>query len=580
MQSAMCVVLSFLPVKLVKVQRQPPELKRRLCCRTPAPALIGGAGVVGWGSKLMLLRLLPCSSWRQQRVWIQATGAGAATSSTAQAQRQQHMDDEGNHMSRNVSNFEPSIWGDFFLTYSSPLASSTQQYLFSQQRKMIEQAERLKERVSKNISASSNCNLYQRMQLIDVLERLCLDHLFKEEINVILTDINNADVSGCDLQTVALWFFLFRKHGYRVSPVLLHAPDVFANFIDEQGSFAANSPMDLLNLYNAASLRANGEMILDEAVSFTKRHLESILTSIEGQFAHEVKCALEIPTPRRVRIYEAKHNISGHGEGYEVIMDLAKLNSDLMQLQHQQELRIITRWWKDIELQSRLSFARDRIVECYFWVVGVYYEPSYARSRIILTKVLAIVSILDDTYDVYGTSQECELFTKCVERSVYPLTTKTIYSTMNNIGIWDPSVADSLPETMKFIFGEILYTCQSIEDELSPSEKYRMPYLKNFRERMNSHVASTIESCMKEHGVTVEVARERIQDMIEETWKDFNQEWLDINSRRLVPKELLERIFNLTRTMVFMYNQDDAYTNSHVIKDTINSLFVEPISMI
>lgn len=83
---------------------------------------------------------------------------------------------------------------------------------------MIEQAERLKERVSKNISASSNCNLYQRMQLIDVLERLCLDHLFKEEINVILTDINNADVSGCDLQTVALWFFLFRKHGYRVSP--------------------------------------------------------------------------------------------------------------------------------------------------------------------------------------------------------------------------------------------------------------------------------------------------------------------------------------------------------------------------
>ncbi|KAF8728862.1 hypothetical protein HU200_018151 [Digitaria exilis] len=530
-------------------------------------------------------------------------------------------------MSRNVSNFEPSIWGDFFLTYSSPLASSTQQ------RKMIEQAERLKERVSKNISASSNCNLYQRMQLIDVLERLCLDHLFKEEINVILTDINNADVSGCDLQTVALWFFLFRKHGYRVSP------DVFANFIDEQGSFAANSPMDLLNLYNAASLRANGEMILDEAVSFTKRHLESILTSIEGQFAHEVKCALEIPTPRRVRIYEAKHNISGHGEGYEVIMDLAKLNSDLMQLQHQQELRIITRWWKDIELQSRLSFARDRIVECYFWVVGVYYEPSYARSRIILTKVLAIVSILDDTYDVYGTSQECELFTKCVER-------------------WDPSVADSLPETMKFIFGEILYTCQSIEDELSPSEKYRMPYLKTLiidlvraynkevnwreegyipatieehlhvssrsgachllsctsfigmrdiateeafdwvssvpklvkmlciilrlsddlksyeRERMNSHVASTIESCMKEHGVTVEVARERIQDMIEETWKDFNQEWLDINSRRLVPKELLERIFNLTRTMVFMYNQDDAYTNSHVIKDTINSLFV------
>ena len=79
----------------------------------------------------------------------------------------------------------------------------------------------------------------------------------------------------------------------------------------------------------------------------------------------------------------------------------------------------MSRWWKNLKLQSRLSFARDRVVECYFWIVGVYYEPSYSRGQIILTKVLAIVSILDDTYDVYGTLQECELFTSCVERYVY-----------------------------------------------------------------------------------------------------------------------------------------------------------------
>ena len=79
----------------------------------------------------------------------------------------------------------------------------------------------------------------------------------------------------------------------------------------------------------------------------------------------------------------------------------------------------MSRWWNDLELQSRLSFARDRVVECYFWMVGVYFEPSYSRARIILSKVLAIVSLLDDTYDVYGTSQECELFTKCIERFVF-----------------------------------------------------------------------------------------------------------------------------------------------------------------
>jgi hypothetical protein len=95
------------------------------------------------------------------------------------------------------------------------------------------------------------------------------------------------------------------------------------------------------------------------------------------------------------------------------------------------------------------------------------------------------------------------------------------------------------------------------------------------REKMAPHVASTIESCMREHEVPLEVARVKIQEMIDETWKDFNEEWLNMNKHK--PAELLERIFNLTRTMVYMYQHDDAYTNCHVIKDTINSLFVEPV---
>ncbi|WVZ90844.1 hypothetical protein U9M48_037104 [Paspalum notatum var. saurae] len=632
--------------------------------------------------------------------------------------------------SRNIASFQPSIWGDFFLTHSSPLATSPHQQAW-----MVHRAEQLKEQVGKLIAISSTCSLYQRIHLIDVLERLCLNHLFEEEINDVLYQMNNIDVSGCDLQTVAMWFYLLRKHGYRVSPappygvhkrlgdlnlacssnrttrrhgssppllladvdsqvvrfILSHrsslhryasfafahimdelslaatidedneskmAPwsprardwgsmvaDVFANFREEQGSFAANNPRDLLSLYNAASLRIHGEIILDEAISFTKKCLESIMPWMDASLASEIKCALEIPLPRSVRIYEAKSHMSEYGkeaEANELIMELAKLNYNLVQLQYQEELKIITRWWNGLELRSTLSFARDRVVECYFWIVGVYFEPSYSRARIILSKVLALVSILDDTYDVYGTSQECELFTKCVES-------------------WNPAVATGLPQNMRFLFGKLLDTCQSIEDDLAPEEKYRMPYLKNFiadlvraynkevqwreqgyvpstveehlqvsarsgachllsctsfvgmgdvateesfewvcsvpkivqalciilrlsddlksyeREKMTSHVASTIDSCMKEHKVPVQEARVLIEDMIDETWKVFNEEWLNMKNHQ--PKELLERIFNLTRTMVYMYKQDDGYTNCHVIKDTIWSLFVEPVSI-
>ena len=65
------------------------------------------------------------------------------------------------------------------------------------------------------------------------------------------------------------------------------------------------------------------------------------------------------------------------------------------------------------------SPSQERVVECYFWIAGVYFEPCYSRGRIILTKVLAIVSILDDIYHVYGSPEECEQFTKCIERSVF-----------------------------------------------------------------------------------------------------------------------------------------------------------------
>ena len=88
----------------------------------------------------------------------------------------------------------------------------------SQQAWMVHRAEQLKEQVGKLIATSSTCSLYQRIHLIDVLERLCLNHLFEEEINDVLYQMNNIDVSGCDLQTVAMWFYLLRKHGYRVSP--------------------------------------------------------------------------------------------------------------------------------------------------------------------------------------------------------------------------------------------------------------------------------------------------------------------------------------------------------------------------
>ena len=74
------------------------------------------------------------------------------------------------------------------------------------------------------------------------------------------------------------------------------------------------------------------------------------------------------------------------------------------------------RWWKELDFTNKLPYIRDRIVELYVWILGVYFEPQYLLGRKILTKVIAMTSVLDDTYDSYGTFEELQLFTEAIER--------------------------------------------------------------------------------------------------------------------------------------------------------------------
>lgn len=77
---------------------------------------------------------------------------------------------------------------------------------------------------------------------------------------------------------------------------------------------------------------------------------------------------------------------------------------------------MIIRWWRKIDVKTNFPYARDRIVECYFWIMGAYFEPHYMLARKILTKVIATTSIIDDTYDAYGTLEELQLLTDAIER--------------------------------------------------------------------------------------------------------------------------------------------------------------------
>ena len=55
-------------------------------------------------------------------------------------------------------------------------------------------------------------------------------------------------------------------------------------------------------------------------------------------------------------------------------------------------------------------------MECFFWTVGMVFEPQHSGVRKGLTKVTSLITVIDDVYDVYGTWDELEQFTSAVER--------------------------------------------------------------------------------------------------------------------------------------------------------------------
>ncbi|GMQ10075.1 hypothetical protein CsSME_00053220 [Camellia sinensis var. sinensis] len=210
--------------------------------------------------------------------------------------------------------------------------------------------------------------------------------------------------------------------------------DVFNKFKDDNGKICESLIGDvrgLLNLYEAAHLRLRGEDILDEALSFTITHLESEAPNLSNLAQEQIIHALNQPIHKGLTRLEATHPIT------------------------------YFRWWKELDFAKKLPFARDRIVECYFWVVGVYFEPQYLLARRMLTKVIALTSIIDDIYAVYGTLEELVLFTDAIER-------------------WEISAIDQLPEYMKPCYQALLDVYNMIDEEMArKGRSYRIHYAKS-----------------------------------------------------------------------------------------------------
>ncbi|KAL4620239.1 hypothetical protein ACB092_06G139100 [Castanea dentata] len=360
-----------------------------------------------------------------------------------------HVQDE-----RRSANYQPSIWSyDFVQSLKSDFVDEPYE----------DRVKKVEEDVRSMIN-NENADLVETLELIDDVQRLGLRHPFEKDIAKALVKLF-ASSKGCNerveksLRATALSFRLLRQHGYEVSQ------DVFNRFKDDGGNFKeflAKDVKGMLSLYEASYLAFEGENLLDEALAFTSMHLKDLKRDVSKSIAEEISHALEVPLHHRMLRLEARWYIEAYSKREDangVLLELAKLDFNIVQSVHQTELQEMSRWWKGMGLAKKLSFSRDRLMECFFWTVGMAYEPQFSHLRKGLTKVTSLITAIDDVYDVYGTLDELQLFTDAVER-------------------WDINAVKNLPNCMKLSFLALYNTVNEMAyDNLKENEEDSLPYL-------------------------------------------------------------------------------------------------------
>ncbi|MED6167492.1 hypothetical protein PIB30_003463 [Stylosanthes scabra] len=428
-------------------------------------------------------------------------------------------------------------------------------------------------------------------------------------------------------------------------------PNIFNKFKNNQGKFKEAIGHDVQGMwkfYEATQLRIHGEDILEEALDFTCINLKSMMTNnneMNPSLVSQINQSLRQPLHKEVPRIEARRYLSLYEEDpshSKVLLTFAKLDFNVLQKLHQKEIGIITKWWKSSEFVKKVPYIRDRVVEAYFWPLAMSYDPKHSTARILAGKFMGIISLLDDTYDAYGTIEELELFTEAFKR-------------------WDIRPINSLPECMKVAFNAILEMWYEMELVTSKGENSSLVlqhikqafcnlaqtylveakwchegYIPTYDEyKVNGTISSTLPlqiitflglggfatkevfdwiisdpkivkavsligrlmDDMASHkfeqqrvhvASSVECCMKQYNISQEKAYKLIHDEiedlWKDINEECLVtkniPKPVLDCVLNLARIIEFTYaNFEDKYTHGELLKDYVVALLLDPVSI-
>nr|CAB3485715.1 unnamed protein product [Digitaria exilis] len=420
---------------------------------------------------------------------------------------------------------------------------------------------------SKSISSGTAATTRkQQLQQVDVLQNMGISRHFAAEIKCILDMtyscwLQRDEEIMLDVETCAMAFRILRMNGYNVSSDELYHVAEASWFHTSSPEGYLNDTRSLLELHKASKVSiSEEESILDSIGSWSGCLLKEQLISGALQrtpLIREVEHALECPFYATLDRLEHRRNIekASYLSCYtnNEILALGVRDFSASQFTYQEELRHLDSWVKESRL-DQLPFARQKLAYFYLSAAGTIFTPELSDARILWAKNGVLTTVVDDFFDVGGSTEELENLVALVEMwdehhkldfysEQVEIVFSAIYTSVNELGahaslLQDRDVTKHLVE----IWVDLL---RSMMTE---------------REYEEGKVNSVSLLVLQNGGsMSIQEARREIQKPIDTCRRDLLS--LVLRKEGAVPRPCKELFWKMCKVCYFFYSRGDAFSS-------------------
>ncbi|KAK8449602.1 hypothetical protein SEVIR_7G245100v4 [Setaria viridis] len=346
-----------------------------------------------------------------------------------------------------------------------------------------------------NKGTSSESTIRKQLQQVDVLQNMGISRHFAAEIKCILDMtyscwLQRYEEITLDVETCAMAFRILRMNGYNVSADELYDVAQASWFHPSLEGYLSDT-RSLLELHKASKVSiSEDESILDTIGSWSGWLLKEQLRSGALQSTplfREVEHALECPFYTTLDRLDHRRNIENFDATGHQMLKTSYLscynNNDILalgvrdfsssQFTYQEELRHIDSWVKESRL-DQLPFARQKLAYFYLSAAGTIFTPELSDARILWAKNGVLTTVVDDFFDVGGSTEELENLVTLVEMwdehhkiefysEHVEIVFSAIYTSVNELGekaslLQDRDVTKHLVEIVSLVYS---FICQS-----------------------------------------------------------------------------------------------------------------------